>query len=294
MKILVTGGAGFIGANLVRHLLKAGHKVTVLDNFSTGRREYLEELEDMLIIPGDILDKAIVQESVATSNCVIHLAAHTGVAESLDDPAYGYRVNVEGTINLLEASLHARVKRFVFASSNAVLGRQVPPATEDKAPLPVSLYGASKLAAEGYCLAYYSSRALDTIILRFSNVYGPYSDHKNSVVARFSRDMMRRGYFKISGDGMQTRDFIHVVDVCRAILAALESDIGGEVFQIGTGIETSIMELVDLFRRTTDWDSKITHTSVRPGDIRRNYSDISKAKRLLSWEPRMTLEDGLG
>jgi len=179
LKILVTGGAGFIGANLVRLLLNEGHRVRVLDNFSVGRREYLAGL-DLEVIEGDILDPEVVAQAIAGLDGVVHLAAQTGVPGSLQNPRRDCEVNVIGTLNMLEACRHAGVSRFVFASSNAPLGRQPPPATEDKAPLPISPYGASKLAGEGYCLAYHGSWGLGTVILRFANIYGPYSAHKNT------------------------------------------------------------------------------------------------------------------
>jgi UDP-glucose 4-epimerase len=155
--ILVTGGAGFIGANIVRLLLDEGHRVRVLDNFSAGCRRYLDGLE-LEIMEGDILDTDAVAEAIDGMNGVVHLAAQTGVPSSLEDPYHDCETNVIGTLNMLEASQHAGVERFVFASSNAPLGRQEPPVTEDKAPLPIAPYGASKLAGEGYCLAWATTR----------------------------------------------------------------------------------------------------------------------------------------
>ena len=189
---------------------------------------------------------------------VVHLAAQTGVPGSLQDPFHDCRTNVLGTLNLLEAARLRQAEaghpiRFVFASSNAPLGKQPPPATEDKAPLPISPYGASKLAGEGYCLAYNGSWGLGTVVLRFANLYGPYSAHKNSVVAKFIKDIAAGGQITIHGDGQQTRDFIYVGDLCRAIQLALESEIGGEVFQIATGVETSIAELADAVE-VTMWE----------------------------------------
>jgi len=173
IKILVTGGAGFIGANLVRTLLKHGYQVVVLDNLITGRRMYLNEM-DVEFIRGDILDRELVIQMVSLSHAVIHLAAQTGVPGSIESPIFDCKVNVMGTLNPLEAvRMHANC-RLVFASSNAPLGRQSPPATEEKAPLPISPYGASKLAGEGYCLGYHGCWGIGTVVLRFGNVYGPY------------------------------------------------------------------------------------------------------------------------
>ena len=292
MRILVTGGAGFIGANLVRVLLDEGYQVRVLDNFSAGRREYLAGL-DLEIVEGTILDPGAVVQAVAGMKGVVHLAAQTGVPGSLQDPRRDCEVNVIGTLNVLEACRHAGVRRFVFASSNAPLGRQPPPATEDKAPLPISPYGASKLAGEGYCLAYHGSWGLGTVVLRFANIYGPYSAHKNSVVAKFFKDIQTTGQITIDGDGQQTRDFIHVGDLCQAILLALESDVGGEVFQIATGVETSIHELAAMVQEVAGSPVEVRHGPARQGDIRKNYSGVAKARAELGWEPEIVLGQGL-
>jgi UDP-glucose 4-epimerase len=292
LKVLVTGGAGFIGANLVRLLSSQGHSVRVLDNFTVGRREYLEHL-DLEIMSGDILDPGRLDEAVSGVDATVHLAAQTGVPGSLLDPRRDCQVNVVGTLNVLEACRHHAVGRLVFASSNAPLGRQPPPATEDKAPLPISPYGASKLAGEGYCLAYHGSWGLGTVVLRFANVYGPYSAHKGSVVAKFFKDVLAAGRITIDGDGQQTRDFVYVEDLCRAIALALETDVGGEVFQIATGIETSIIDLAVLLQETANRQVETLYSQSRQGDIRKNYSEIAKATRLLQWVPQVGLAEGL-
>lgn len=292
MQILVTGGAGFVGANLVRLLLEQDHQVRVLDNFSAGQRAYLMDLP-LEVIEGDILDLDIVSHAVAGVEGVVHLAAQTGVPGSIEDPRLDCQVNVVGTLNLLEACRHQGVSRFVFASSNAPLGRQPPPAMEDKAPLPISPYGASKLAGEGYCLAYHGSWELGTVVLRFANLYGPYSAHKNSVVAKFFKDIMTARQITIDGDGQQTRDFLYVGDLCQVILRALESKVSGEVFQIATGVETSIFELAELIQQMTGRELKIQHGPPRRGDIRKNYSAISKVEKFLAWKPQVKLAHGI-
>jgi len=304
-RILVTGGAGFIGANLVRFLLKHGNQVTVLDSLASGRREYLDGLP-VEFIHGDILDWTTVQRAVAGKHGVVHLAAQTGVPGSLQDPRKDCEINVLGTLLLLEAcraekdqaadeanGWHRHIPRFVFASSNAPLGRQAPPATEDKAPLPISPYGASKLAGEAYCLAYHGSWGLGTVVLRFGNVYGPFSDHKGSVVAKFLKDISAGNKIVVDGDGQQTRDLIYVGDLCRAILLALESEVSGEVFQVATGIETTIRKLAALVKETIRSDTAVTHGPARQADIRKNYSEIKKIRRILAWEPEVDLRRGL-
>jgi UDP-glucose 4-epimerase len=307
-RVLVTGGAGFIGANLVRVLLKRGCAVTVLDDLSTGRVEYLKDLP-IQFLQGDILDWPTVRRAVAGQDGVVHLAAQTGVSGSISDPRRDCEVNVLGTLNLLEAcrAEMAEVKgkkeklayverlgsRFVFASSNAPLGRQAPPASEDKAGLPISPYGASKLAGEAYCLAYEGTWQLETVALRFGNVYGPFSSHKSSVIARFFKDILSHGNVILDGDGEQTRDFIYVQDLCKAIVLALESETKGEIFQIATGVETSVRTLATLVQQATGQIVGVNHGPARQGDMRRNYSSIAKARHILGWEPSVGLAAGL-
>jgi UDP-glucose 4-epimerase len=266
--------------------------VRVLDNFSTGQRSYLEGLA-LEIVEGDILDTGTIARAVEGMDGIVHLVAQTGVPGSLADPHHDCETNVFGTLNMLEAARHGDIRRFVFASSNAPLGRQPPPATEDKAPLPISPYGASKLAGEGYCLAYQGSWGLGTVVLRFANVYGPYSAHKSSVVAKFFKDMLSEREITIDGDGMQTRDFVYVDDLCRAILLALESDVSGEVFQIATGVETSILELAEAVQEVTGRSVEAEHGPPRQGDIRKNYSAVGKVERVLGWQPEVDLGQGL-
>lgn len=304
-RILVTGGAGFIGANLVRILLNHGYQVTVLDNLSTGQREYLTGLP-IEFIQGDVLDIELVGQVVPGHEGIVHLAAQTGVPDSLVDPRRDCEINVIGTLNLLEACRQAMNKetslspssvsplpRFVFASSNAPLGRQPPPVTEEKAPLPISPYGASKLAGEGYCLAYHGSWGLGTVVLRFANVYGPYSAHKQSVIAQFFQDILAGRSITIDGDGQQTRDFLYVNDLGQAILLALESKVSGEVFQIARGVETSIQELASIVQEVTGGSVEVRHGPARRGDIRKNYSAVDKVRTALGWEPRVALRKGL-
>jgi UDP-glucose 4-epimerase len=292
MKILVTGGAGFIGANLVRILSSEGHQVRVYDNLVAGSPQYLAGL-DLEFITGDVRDQLLTREALQGMDAVVHLAAQTGVPGSLQDPQYDCDVNVFGTLNLLEACRISGVPQFVFASSNAPLGRQDPPAREDKAPLPVSPYGASKLAGEGYCLAYNGSWGIRTTVLRFANVYGRYSSHKNSVVAKFMKDIIKTGKIAIDGDGRQTRDFIYASDLCRAIPLALTRDIGGEVFQIATGVEVSILEIAAMIQQISDSAIEIRHQPSRQGDIRKNFTSITKARNVLGWQPEIELSRGL-
>lgn len=299
-RVLVTGGAGFIGANLVRLLLDHGYRVTILDNLAAGRKEYLSGLS-VELIHGDILDPTTVKRAANCQDAIVHLAAQTGVPGSLRDPRKDCEINVTGTLNVLEAcrsekqrlGIKGRGPRLVFSSSNAPLGRQTPPATEDKAPLPISPYGASKLAGEAYCLAYHGAWDLGTVALRFGNVYGPFSEHKGSVVAKFCRDVSAGKNIIIDGDGKQTRDFVYVADLCNAILLTLKSDIRGEIFQVATGIETTVSALAEMVKLTSRSKAVVSYGPSRPADVRRNYSSIDKIRRALGWVPKVDLAHGL-
>lgn len=306
MRLLITGGCGFIGANLCEYLLsKGGFELRVLDNLSTGRQEYLEQVQrrtggKVELIRGDVRDREIVDGAVKWADAVVHLAAKTSVVDSLRAPEEVFQVNVMGTLNLLEACRKHGIERFVFASSNAAVGGQEPPIDEKKVPAPLSPYGASKLAGEALCSAYFGSYGIKAIVLRFANVYGPYSDHKTSVVAKFIRQAKNGEPLVIYGDGSQTRDFVHVRDVCQAIELSLSYEPKGAsdlVFQIGSGVETSLLQLVELIE-TLARDGRISLPPVRfagqrPGEIVHNFSDISRAKERLGYWPKLELEAGL-
>lgn len=294
--VLVTGGAGFIGSTLVTMLLEHGYHVRVLDNLSVGSEEAMAEAiaSGAELRVGDIRDTAAVAEAMTGMGAVVHLAAHTSVIDSQTQPEHDFDVNVNGTLNLLLAARAAGVRRFVFASSNAPIGENTPPIDESKPARPLSPYGAAKLAGEGYCSAFWGSYGMGTVILRFANVYGPRSTHKGSVVAKFIKDAMATGELTIYGDGEQTRDFIYVDDLCRAVIASLESECGGETFQIATGVETNVNELAGRLQALLpDYRLRIRHVEQRAGEIIKNYSAIDKAARVLGWEPQVQLSEGL-
>ena len=313
---LITGGCGFIGCNLVRHLLaEGGYQIRVLDNLEAGGPERLEQVGSVVeiapeacgahgdtdrieLLKGDILDPETVRASTRACHVVVHLAANTGVAPSVQDPRRDCLVNVIGTLNCLEAARHEGVERFVFASSGAPVGEVEPPVHEEKAPRPVSPYGASKLAGEGYCSAYARSFGLATVALRFGNVYGPYSDGKSSVVAAFIRRALAGEPLEIYGDGSQTRDFIHVDDLVRAIgRAASVPDIDGEIFHIATAQETTVAELaqalIEVLARYGLRGLQLRNAPPRTGDVRRSFADTSKAAARLGWRAEVSLEEGL-
>jgi UDP-glucose 4-epimerase len=297
--LLITGGCGFIGTNLVKYLSDAGYAITVLDNLSTGNKETLfstvQKLQVQDLIVGDIRDRDLVVKSLSKVNTVIHLAAHTSVIESLKKPDECWAINVTGTFNMLEACRLNGVKNFILASSNAVLGEQPPPADETKVPRPISMYGASKLSGEALCSTYYHSFSLNTTSLRFANCYGPYSAGKSSVIPKFIRRLRNGEPVIIYGDGNQTRDFIHVNDVCQAIELCIKNaqTAAGEIFQIASGIETSVNELVSMLQDVWGSTIQIAHEPERKGEIIRNYSNIAKARQMLNFKPGISLKEGL-
>ena len=292
MSTLVTGGCGFIGSNLVPILLGRGNRVRVLDNLSVGSADALAGLDVELQV-GDICDPQAVADAVHGVDSVVHLAAQTGVIPSQRDPLLDFEINARGTVNMLLACHDQGVARFVFASSNAPIGETTPPIDETKPANPLSPYGASKLAGEGYCSAFSGSFGLGTVVLRFANVYGPRSTDKTSVVAEFIRRLQADEPLVIYGDGRQTRDFIHTADLCQAICLALESDVSGELFQIASGTETSVLDLAERLQAIAGQPVGIQFAEARAGEIIKNYSSIEKAQHLLGFAPCVDLGRGL-
>jgi len=291
---LVTGGCGFIGVNLTSRLIEQGNRVRILDNLSLGKREDVEPLGVDLQV-GDIRDFAAATKACQGIDTVVHLAAHTRVVESVSEPELNFEINAIGTMNVLRACKDAGVKKFIFASTGgAILGEQEPPVHEGMVPRPVSPYGASKLVGEAYCSAFYGSYGLNTVALRFSNVYGPYSYHKGSVVAQFFRNLMQKEPLVIYGDGEQTRDFLYVADLVDAILLADKGDTPGEVFQIASGRETSLKTLLDTMKKVLPKVAfDIRYEPARAGEISRNYASVEKARMMLGYDPQTRLDDGL-
>jgi UDP-glucose 4-epimerase len=294
--ILITGGCGFIGINLINYLQNSPiFNIIVLDNLSLGKKEYLAGF-DVEIVVGDIRDASLVKKVVKGVDGVIHLAADTRVMDSITNPDVNFAVNVTGTYNLLRAAQEAGVEHFVFASTGgAIIGDAIPPVHESMVPRPISPYGASKLCGEAYCSAFAGSYGMKTVALRFSNVYGPYSYHKGSVVAAFFKRILAGQPLIVYGDGSQTRDFVFAKDLCAAIVKSLSLDQGGEAFQLGSGVETSVNELIAAIQQVIHPhdEFRITYEPPRQGEIQRTYSDITKARRYLGFHPEVKLPEGL-
>jgi UDP-glucose 4-epimerase len=340
--LLITGGCGFIGKNLIDFMLKKGFtNFRILDNLSVGTTDDLEnvlstygkfekiKVENRIVYAmsdtgsavgntmielqiGDIRNIDDCLRSSENAGAVVHLAAQSGVPVSVENPLLDCDLNIKGTLNMLEACRKNKVSSFIFASSGAPLGEVEPPIHEEKVPRPVSPYGASKLAGEAYCSAYYKTFGINTVVLRFGNVYGPGSKHKTSVVAKFMKNAIEGLPLEIYGDGTQTRDFIFIEDLCNAIYLSLKaigiSDNGakpsginfpaaGEIFQIATFKETTVGEIAEkikyLIEDQTAPKVSVIHSEKRTGDVQRNYSDISKAIKILGFKPEYDLDRGL-
>ncbi|MFQ6616167.1 MAG: NAD-dependent epimerase/dehydratase family protein [Fidelibacterota bacterium] len=296
MKILVTGGAGFIGSHVQDAYLKAGHQVAVLDNLSTGQKEFIHP--DAIFYRADIRDAREVFGILDGGNfdVVNHHAAQMDVRASVRDPAYDASVNILGGLNLLEAAVKTGVKQFIFASTGgAIYGEQNTfPAPEDHPLSPESPYGVSKLSLEKYCDFYTRTYGLRAFILRYGNVYGPRQNPHGEagVVAIFSEKLVRGETPTIHGDGEQTRDFVHVSDAVRANLMALEFD-GNAVTNIGTGVESNINTVFRHLVACTGNSAEAKHGPPKKGEQRRSVLDYSRVKTLLGWEPTVGIREGL-
>ena len=298
MRILVTGGAGFIGSHTVRALLTVGHEVVVLDDLSTGFRENLADTGAELRV-GDLCDRETVESVLAGVSGVVHLAGYVSVPGSLAKPVESSRINILGTAQLLESCQTHGVGRLVFASSAAVYGdRATIPVREDSVPEPTSPYGVQKLAGEHLCRVAAQHGGPDTVSFRFFNVYGarqsPTSDY--AAVIPIFRDRCSLGQpLKIYGDGLQTRDFIHAGDLADGIVRALTfaSPFSGEVFNLARGDATTILELAREISREAGVEVPIEHAPERTGDIAHSVADLSKLERVFDWTPPTPLAEGL-
>ncbi|MEM2971967.1 MAG: SDR family oxidoreductase [Candidatus Bathyarchaeia archaeon] len=301
LKVLITGGAGFIGSHLVDHCLKIGYETVVLDNFFSGKIENIKQHlnnKKFCLIKGDIRNPENVQRALENVDAVCHLAAIVNVPLSIENPSLVNEVNVQGTLNLLEASTKCNIQRFVYVSTCAVYGEaKYLPINEEHPTNPLSPYGASKLAAEHYCKVFHQTYELQTICLRFFNVYGSRqpSGPYGGVITTFLESLKKKESLTIFGDGNQTRDFIYVADAVQACMLALQrKNCVGETFNIGTGTKISINELARiLIECVNELRARVVHVDERKGDIRESYADISKAKKKLGFEPKFSIDKGL-
>ena len=314
MKILITGGLGFIGSNLTKYLLSKKNikKIIIIDSFQGTSLKNIDEFTQykyyssigaykntsnrVIVVRGDI--KNTKSANIITKNIdyVVHLAAESGVDVSVTNPSKSFKNNVIGAFNYLDACRMNNVKRFIFASSGAVFGEQKPPLKEDMIKSPISPYGSSKLTVETYAETFTKVFDLKATVLRFSNAYGRYSQHKNSVISKFIKLANMNEKLTINGDGNHTRDFIHVNDIVSAIYLSFKDKNDFSVYHVSTGIETSLKELIRLFRNCYEKYNisiKIENTKARIGDMKKNYSSSLKIKKSLGWSCDTKLKEGI-
>ena len=295
---LVTGGAGFIGSHIVERLHKDGKQVRVIDNFVTGKRENLKNIDKIDLVNGDILDLELVRKTVKGVDVIFHQAALRSVPLSVDNPLATNEVNTQGTLNILLAARDAGVRRVVYASSSSVYGDSPRlPKTEDQATVPISPYAVSKLAGENYCSVFTKVYGLETISLRYFNVFGPRQDPQSqyaAVIPKFIARSLKGEPLEVHGDGLQSRDFTYIDDVVQANLLAATAEKGiGEAFNVAKGKAYSLLDLIAALSRILDKKLQWTHTPSRQGDVRHTLADISKARRILGYKVHTEFEQGL-
>lgn len=298
MRVLVTGGAGFIGSHLAERLLDLGHEVRVLDSFATGRRENLEGLSGVELIEGDIQSFERAHNAVRGCEAVLHQAALPSVPRSIQDPLTTNAVNVTGTLNLLLAARDAGVRRVVYASSSSVYGaNEALPKCEDQPVSPISPYAVSKLAGEGFCRAFTCIYGLECIALRYFNVFGPRQDPRSqysAVIPRFIEAALHGSTPVIFGDGKQSRDFTYIDNVVDANLRAMTGSAGaGEVFNIACGERVSLNEALDTVAEVAGTELHPDHQPARVGEVRHSQADIRRAREELGYEPAVSFADGI-
>jgi UDP-glucose 4-epimerase len=296
--VLVTGGAGFIGSHLVERLVKTGRRVRVLDDLSTGQPGNLAHLENVELVRGDVADASAVRDAVNGTDLVFHLAALASVQKSVDAPDESHAVCATGTLHVLDAARRAGVRRVVYAASASCYGIPDGPVQTEATPtMPLSPYAAAKLSGEMYCQAFSATYGLETVRTRFFNVFGPRQradSPYSGVIALFIAALGEGRTPTIFGDGLQTRDFTFVSDVVDVLLLASEKPgVSGEVFNVGTGHPTTLLDLIAALNRQLGTDVTPKHAETRAGDIRHSRADISKAVRMLGYQPRVKFEDGL-
>lgn len=297
---LVTGVAGFIGSSIARALLARGDQVRGIDNFSTGRRENLKGLEAVDLIEGDLNDPGLAERACRQIDFIFHEAALPSVPRSVEDPVASNRANVDATVKLLDAARKCRVKRVVYAGSSSAYGNSPTlPKREDMLPGPLSPYAVSKLAGEHYMSAFHRVYGLETVTLRYFNVFGPHQDPNSQysgVLAVFITKMLRNQTPTIYGDGQQSRDFTYIDNVVAGNLLAAEADaqrVAGRVFNVATGRRVTLNDMAELLRGLTGYRGEIAYGPERQGDVKHSLADISGAKSQFGYEPRVLFPEGL-
>jgi nucleoside-diphosphate-sugar epimerase len=299
MRYLVTGGAGFIGSNTVDELVRRGHSVVVVDDLSAGKEENLADSRSKItFIKGSITDLETVQRATQQADYVIHLAARTSVPRSVKDPLETNRINIEGTLNVLLAARDNKVRRVVIAASSSAYGETPTlPKKETMQPAPISPYGVTKYVAELYAFVFGRCYGLETVCLRYFNIFGPRQDPDSpysGVLSRFATAFLDGEQPVVFGDGEQTRDFTYVENAVQANLLASEApDAAGQTFNVGTGARISLNRTLELLRKISGKHLEAKYDPPREGDIRDSQADISRAKRSLGYEPSVEFEEGL-
>ncbi len=298
MKALVTGGAGFIGSHIVDRLLADGHHVVVLDDFSTGHRSNLPDNKALTIVEGDISDAKIVNQCMKEVDWVFHKAAVASVPKTVNDPVGSSAVNYQGTLYLLEAARKNNVKRFVFASSAALYGDEPTlPKIETMCPVTLSPYAVDKLASEFACGMYTKLYGLETVSLRYFNVYGPKQDPSSpysGVISIFTDKLKNKEAPTIFGDGEQVRDFVYVGDVVEANMKAVTTEgAAGQYYNIATSKKITLNNLLKVLCNIYDTTFEVNYDDARQGDIKESYAEINKAVSVLQWQPKVELQQGL-
>jgi nucleoside-diphosphate-sugar epimerase len=300
-KYLVTGGAGFIGCNLVRYILEKGHQVVVLDNFSTGKRPNIADVLGRIeLIEGDIRDRSTVDRAVAGCKAIFHEAALGSVPRSVEDPMTSHDVNVNGTMNVLEAARAAGVKRIIFAASSSAYGdRAESPKHEGMVPTPISPYASSKVSCEAYMRAYAAVYGMETLSLRYFNVFGPYQDPQGAyaaVIPAFISRLLLDQRPIVYGDGEQSRDFCYIENVCEANWLAANAPAklcDGTVANIACGRATSLNQILHQLRKLLGLDTQAIYQAERAGDVKDSLADITRARETIGYAPKVFFEEGL-
>lgn len=300
-KYLVTGGAGFIGSNLVKYILAKGHEVVVVDNFATGKRRNIADFLDKIeFIEGDIRDRRTMDRAVAGVDAIFHEAALGSVPRSVEEPLASHDVNVNGTLTVLESARAAGVGRVIFAASSSAYGdSEESPKHEAMAPLPVSPYAASKIACESYMRAYAACYGMETLSLRYFNVFGPNQDPEGAyaaVIPAFVASILRKQRPAVFGDGEQSRDFCYIDNVCEAnwLAANAPADVcDGTAVNIACHAHTTLNEILALLKEMMNSDIEAEYKDPRPGDVKHSLADVSLAKKTIGYQPKVFFADGL-